>query len=102
MLEDYWANFNGGFDDRIGHVNYVPLTQIGAQSEVAGNIGDYAFVGALLNNGMYDQENAMVQMTIQKNGEQVFQDVSEPTVIWPLDRDTLEVVSQFLADVFGD
>lgn len=102
VLEDSWANFNGGFDSRIGHINYWPLSQMGMDSEVSGNIGDYMFNSALLNNGMQDQENAQVQMTILKNGEQVFQDVSDPAVLWPLDRDTLEVISTFLADDYGD
>ena len=44
----------------------------------------------------------MLQTTILKNGEQVYEDVSEPTVIWPLDRDTVEVVSTFLADDYAD
>ncbi len=104
VLEDYWAEINGGFDERIGHINYLPLSQMGAQSEsiIGGNIGDYSFRGALLNNGMVDQDNAKTQMTILKNGEQVFQEVSEPTVLWPLDRDTLTVSSTFLADDYGD
>lgn len=102
VLEDYWAEFNAGFDTGIGHVNYWPMSQMGMESEISGNIGDYLFRGALLNNGMTDQENAMVQTTILKNGEQTFMDVSEPTVIWPLDRDSLDVVSTFLADDYGD
>ncbi len=102
VLEDTWAEFNGGFDERIGHINYWPMTQMGAAAEVGGNIGDYLFRGALLNNGMADQENAMVNTTILKNGEEIFNENSEPTVIWPLDRDTLDVTSIFLADDYGD
>ncbi|MBT3244317.1 MAG: T9SS type A sorting domain-containing protein [Bacteroidetes bacterium] len=102
VLEDTWAEFNGGFDERIGHINYWPMSQLGLEAEVGGNIGDYLFRAALLNNGMVDQENTMLQTTILKNGEQVYEDVSEPTVIWPLDRDTVEVVSTFLADDYAD
>jgi len=102
ILEDTWANFNGGFDERVGHINYWPMSQFGAASEVAGNVGDYEFVGALLNQGMRDQEQAQIEMTVLKNGEQVFQDVSEPADIWTLDRDTLTINSHFLADGYGD
>lgn len=105
VLEDYWAEVNGGFDDRVGHINYWPLTQMGMESEsttIGGHIGDYEFSGAFLNNGMADQYNLQLQMTIQKNGEQVWQDVSDPMELWSLDRDTSYVNSVFLADDYGD
>ena len=73
-----------------------------AESAIGGNIGDYEFSGAMLNNGMADQYNLQLQMTINKNGEQVYQDVSDPTELWSLDRDTSYVNSVFLADDYGD
>ncbi len=102
VLEDYWAEVNGGFDETVGHLNYWPKSQLGMASPVAGNIGEYEFIGAMLNNGMADQENLQLQMTILKNGEQTYQDVSDPTTLWALDRDTLTVNSVFLADDYGD
>lgn len=102
VLVDKWAEFNDGTDSRIGHINYWPLSQLGAASTVAGNIGDYEFSGALLNNGMADQEGAMVKTAVLKNGTEVFSEVSDPSDIWTLDRDTLTVNSTFLADDYGD
>ena len=102
VLEDYWAEINGGFDERVGHLNYLPITQMGMESPIEGHIGDYQFNGAMLNNGMIDQENLQLQMTILKNGEQTFQEVSDPMTLWPLDRDTLTVNTVFLADDYGD
>lgn len=102
VLEDYWEAFNGGEDDRAGHINYWPLSQMGMAAEVGGNIGDYLFKGALLNNGNNDQEGVRVQMTVLKNGVQTWQDVSNPVDIWTLERDTLTVNSVFLATDYGD
>ena len=104
VLEDFWAEVNGGFDERVGHINYWPKTQMGMESTstLGGNIGDYEFSGAVLNNGMADQYNLQLQMTILRNGEQVYQDVSDPLQLWTLDRDTLTVNSVFLADDYGD
>ncbi len=102
ILADYWSNFNGGLDEGIGHINYWPLSQMGMASEVAGNIGDYTFSGAFLNNGNLDQENTKLQMTILKNGTQTYQDVSDGATIWSLERDTATVNSAFLATDYGD
>jgi len=102
ILEDTWANFNGGFDEHIGHINYWPKSQFGSASEVEGTVGDYSFVGALMNQGMSDQENAHIKMDVLKNGVEVFSDVSDPVEIWTLDRDTVSVNSSFLADDIAD
>ena len=104
VLEDYWADINMGFDERVGHINYMPKSQMGMESEGAlgGNIGDYEFRGAMLNNGMADQYDLKLQMTINKNGEQVFQEESDASELWTLDRDTLTANSNFLAEDYGD
>lgn len=102
VLADYWSNVNSGGDARVGHINYWPLSQMGMASTVEGNIGDYTFTGAFLNNGMADQENSKLQMTILRNGEQVYQNVSDPTTIWSLERDTVHVNTPFLASDYGD
>ncbi|TSA35222.1 MAG: T9SS C-terminal target domain-containing protein [Porphyromonadaceae bacterium] len=102
ILADYWSDFNGGFDTGIGHINYWPLSQMGMASTVAGNIGDYTFKGAFLNNGNADQENTKLQMTVLRNGTQAFQDVSNGSTIWSLERDTATVNSVFLANDYGD
>ncbi len=104
VLEDYWADINMGFDERAGYINYLPKSQIGMESESpeGGNIGDYEFTGAMLNNGMADQYDLKLQMTILKNGEQVFQEESDASELWSLDRDTLIANTPFLADDYGD
>jgi len=102
ILADYWCNFNAGTEEGVGHINYWPLSQMGMASDIAGNIGDYTFKGAFLNNGAADQENVKLQMTIQKNGNQVYQDVSDGKTIWTLERDTSTVNSVFLANDYGD
>jgi hypothetical protein len=102
ILADYWSDFNGGFDTRIGHINYWPLSQMGMASSVAGNIGDYEFTGAFYNNGNSDQENTKLEMTILRNGSQVYQDVSDGSDIWSLERDTATVNSVFMANDYGD
>jgi hypothetical protein len=102
VLADYWADVNGGYDEGVGHINYWPMTQLGSASPVAGNIGEYSFRGAFLNNGMVDQEDAKLEMTVTRGGEQVFQDFSSTSTIWPLERDTMTVNSVFLADEYGD
>jgi len=102
ILEDTWANFNGGFDDHIGHINYWPKSQFGSASEVQGTVGEYSFVGALLNQGMADQENAHIKVDVLKNGVEVYSDVSDAVEIWTLDRDTVSINSTFLADDIAD
>ena len=102
VLENYWQDFNGGFDDRIGHINYWPKSQMGQVSATGGNVGDYLFRGAFLNNGIADQEDAKLQVTVLHNGAQVWQDVSDASTIWPIERDTATVNTVFLASDYGD
>lgn len=101
-LEDSWVELNAGFDDPIGHVNFIPFTQIGMASEVSGTVGDLAFRGALLNNGMADAEDSRLNVRILKNGSEVLNQNSENSTIWSLERDTLEVADGFLPDDYGD
>jgi len=102
ILTDYWLNFNGGKDERIDHINYWALSQMGMASETGGNIGDYEFKGSFLNNGNADQENVRLQMTVLKNGTETWQEVSDPADIWSLERDTMIVNPLFLANDYGD
>jgi hypothetical protein len=102
VLADYWSHFNGGYDETIGHINYWPLSQMGMASQVSGMIGDYTFTGAFLNNGMADQEEAKLQMTILKNGTEVYKEVGDAGTIWSLERDTSVVTTPFLASDYGD
>ena len=104
VLEDFWADINMNFDERVGHINYMPMTQMGAEASsiLGGTVGDYAFRGAVLNNGMADQYNLQLEMTATKNGEQVYQDYSDPIELWSLDRDTLYSVEPFFASDYGD
>ena len=43
VLEDYWAEINGGFEEPVGHINYMPLSQMGSASAVAGTVGEYEY-----------------------------------------------------------
>ncbi len=102
VLEDYWLDFDGGFGETIGHINYWPASQMGMAGEASGTIGNYSFKGAFLNNGMADAENARLQIKTLKNGTEVFQDFSPESTIWSLERDTQQVADPYLAPGYGD
>lgn len=102
VLEDSWSEVNFGFDEPIGHTNFVPFTQIGMNSTVAGKIGDYRFTGAMLNMGVADAEDAQVNVAVLKNGTEVFNSTSPAATIWTIERDTLQVTEQFSPDGHGD
>lgn len=102
VLEDSWLVMNGGLEEPVGHLNFLPKSQIGSNSEVDGIIGEYSFGGALINFGMMDAEDVYINTTILKNGEQSFSENTETTVLWLLDRDTLDIASSFLPEDYGD
>lgn len=102
VLEDSWSEVNFGFDEPIGHTNFVPFTQIGMSSTVAGTIGDYQFTGALLNSGTADAEDATVNVQVLKNGTEVFTGTSPASTIWTIERDTMAVTQQFTPTGYGD
>lgn len=102
VLEDSWIRMDGGFDETIGHLNYLPKSQIGIDANDGGMIGDLSFGGALINFGMNDAEDVYINTSIQKNGTEVFSENSETTLLWLLDRDTLNVNETFLPDDYGD
>ena len=102
VLEDTWANFNDGNENRIGHINYWPISQLGQALEEGGHVGDYQFAGALLNNGMSDQYGAQIELSVLRNGSEVYHESSPTSEIWTLDRDTLTVNTAFLAEEYGD
>jgi hypothetical protein len=102
VLEDSWSKVNFGFDEPIGHTNFVPFSQIGMNSTVAGKIGDYQFSGALLNSGVADAEDATVEATVLKNGTEVFSTSAPAANIWTIERDTLTAADQFTPSGHGD
>ncbi|MCD6333491.1 MAG: T9SS type A sorting domain-containing protein [Bacteroidales bacterium] len=104
VLEDYWAYFDGGYDDPegLGHINYWPLSQMGMAGETAGTVGGYTFRSAHLNQGNQDAENARLNVQILKNGTEIDNKVSDGMTIWSLDRDTQNILDPFLADDYGD
>jgi len=102
VLEDFWMDFDGGFDATIGQINYWPLSQMGMPGATSGTVGNYYFKAAFLNNGMADAENAKMDLKILKNGTQVHSDLSAGTTIWSLERDTQMIVNPWLATDFGD
>ncbi len=101
-LQDYWAEMNGGFTEPVGHINYLPLSQIGLTSPVSGKIGEYQFSGALQNVGVQDIDDAYLNIQILRNGEQVSSVNSINTSLWALDRDTLSPEGPFLPVDYGD
>jgi hypothetical protein len=102
VLEDSWSEVNMGFDEPIGHTNYIPFSQMGMNSTVAGKIGDYTFRGALLNSGVADADDARVDIKVVKNGSETFSASSPATTIWTIERDTLAMTGQFSPDGYGD
>lgn len=101
-LDDSWVEMNAGFQDPIGHVNYIPMDQIGMASEVAGFVGDQTFRGAFTNNGMNDAEDARLNVEILHNGTEVLNENSDFSQIWSLESDTLGVDEGFLPTEYGD
>jgi hypothetical protein len=101
-LEDTWPEVNGGYDSPIGHINYLPFSQIGMTGEGAGKVGDFTFRGALLNNGMADAEEARLNAVILKNGTQIDSKSSPVSTIWPLERDTMDITDPLSPGDYGD
>ncbi len=102
VLEDYWLDFDGGFGETVGQINYWPLSQMGMPGDPTGTIGANYFRGALLNRGNNDSENAQLQVKVLKNGAEISSDVSPANTIWTLERDTAEVTEPFVASDYGD
>ena len=101
-LQDYWAEMNGGFNEPVGHINYLPLKQIGSASPSSGTIGEYQFTGAVQNVGVLDIENAFLNIKVLRNGEEVSSLNSGKIDLWTLDRDTLSPAETFLPIDYGD
>ncbi|MBN1765788.1 MAG: hypothetical protein JW860_11060, partial [Sedimentisphaerales bacterium] len=101
-LQDYWAEMNGGFNEPVGHINYLPMSQIGMESPISGIIGEYDFIGAVQNVGMEDTYEAYLNVQVLRNGEEISSVNSENTVLWTLDRDTLSPAELFFPDDYGD
>ena len=102
VLEDTWMEWDGGVDAVMGHINYWPKTQMGMAGTVSGTVGQYWFEGALLNNGMEDEEDAKLVVDVKKNGELIHTEESEARTIWALERDTFWGINPYLADDYGD
>jgi hypothetical protein len=102
VLADTWSEFNAGLDASIGHMNYLPMTQIGMNSAVSGIIGDFTLKGAFLNNGAQDQEDVALQTIVKRNGSEYFNKTSESTTIWTLERDTLAIAEPLHPTEYGD
>lgn len=101
-LEDSWVEVNGGYENTVGHINYLPFSQIGMTGEGSGLVGDFTFRGAFLNNGMADAENAKLTASILKNGVEIYNQNSPQSTIWPLERDTFRIGQQLSPNDYGD
>ena len=96
-LEDRWAFFNNG-DELVeeGYINYIPLSQLNE------SFGSYSFRSGVLNTGMDDQTGVHLNIEVLKNGESVYNQNSPARDINTLERDTFNIVNEFLADDYGD
>jgi hypothetical protein len=101
-LEDTWPEVNGGYDSPIGHINYLPFSQIGMTGEGSGKVGDFTFRGAMLNNGMADAEDARLNAIVLRNGTEYYTKSSPVSTIWPLERDTMEISDPLSPAEYGD
>jgi hypothetical protein len=102
VMEDFWADFDGGNDATIEHVNFWPLSQMGMAGASSGTVGGYYFKSAFMNNGMQDAEGAKLDLRVLKNGTEIYADMSPGMDIWSLERDTQKVANPWLADDYGD
>jgi hypothetical protein len=102
VLADTWTEFNAGFDDPIGHLNYLPYKQIGMDAQSGGKIGDFRLRGAFLNNGMMDQEDVALNAVVLRNGVEYYNKTSPKSTIWTLERDTLTIADPFRPTEYGD
>lgn len=101
VLEDTWMEFDGGSSATIDQINYWPLSQMGMAGEPEGVVGNLFMKGAVLNKGMADSDEAKIELSVVKNGTEVFNTSSETKSIWSLDRDTM-LLETYLADDYGD
>ena len=98
QLEDSWQYFqdNDNTEDD-GFIYMAPLSQLGPEG-----FGNYTFRGAFLNFGMEDAYTANLNVEVFKNGTSVYNETSESTDVWPIDRDTFLVETPFVPDEIGD
>jgi hypothetical protein len=102
VLEDFWMDFDGGFGETVGQINYWPLSQMGMAGQPTGTVGANYLKAALLNRGGNDAEDARLEMKVLRNGTEILADVSPAKTIWTLERDTAKITEPFLATDYGD
>ncbi|MCX6224810.1 MAG: hypothetical protein NTV01_08700, partial [Bacteroidia bacterium] len=84
-------------DNDEGFVYMTPASQIGTD-----NFGGYTFAGALLNEGLDDQEGCNLNVKVFKNGTSVYDETSVSRDIWAVQRDTFPVTKIFNPDGYGN
>jgi hypothetical protein len=103
VLEDIWADFDGGLDETVDPLNIWPKDQMGMAGTADGTVvGRFFFRAAVLNAGVNDAENARLNLSILKNGDEIQNNNSPAENIWTLDRDTMLLPDPWLADDYGD
>ena len=102
VLEDNWTGFNAGLASEVSHINYWPLSLMGAVAPLGGNIGDYQFKGALLNSGTDKQKNVQLNVKLYNGAVMVKETNSGKVDLLTLQRDTLLAADRFLATDYGD
>ncbi len=102
VMEDLWADFDGGHGSTIDQINYWPLSQMGMAGATSGTVGGYYFKSAFLNNGIQDAENATLNLQILKNGTELTTLKSPGKTVWTLERDTEKIVAPWQATDYGD
>ena len=97
QLEDTWVMMSDlvADDNNEGYAFMTPLSQI---NDV---VGGWTFRGAVVNVGMEDAYSAQLNGEIWKNGESVYNETSESTDVWALDRDTFNLTTPYFPDEYG-
>ncbi len=99
LMENTWsyAIDLDNADNNEGFVYMTPFSQIGTD-----NFGGYTFAGALLNEGLNDQESVNLNAKVFKNGTSVYDETSVSRDIWAVQRDTFPVTKIFNPDGYGN
>jgi hypothetical protein len=103
ILEDTWADFDGGLAETVDPLHICPKDQMGIPGSTEGSVvGRYFFRGAVLNAGINAAENARLNLSILKNGQEILNTNAPAGNIYTLDRDTIHLPDPWLAEDFGD
>ena len=98
QIDESWQYFqdNDIYDDD-GFIFMIPVSQMGVDG-----FGSYWFKSSMINMGINDARNTSLRVEVLKNGETVFNTLSERRELQPAVKDTFYINKPFLADGIGD